>query len=74
MKDKTHEVIMEVHTVNSSTIDEMSHDGRSTMIVKFKNGRTYQYNFVVYEIFECILNAPSVGKALHASGHKGVEI
>jgi hypothetical protein len=65
---------MEMTPVNSSTIESMGHDGRSTAIIKFKNGRTYQYNFMVFEIYEQILNAPSIGKALHQSGHKGVEI
>jgi hypothetical protein len=53
--------------VNSSTISEIGYDAqRSVMIVKFKTGAVYEYLEVPQSIYDFVINADSVGKALNA--------
>ena len=50
--------------VNSSTIAEISHDGK-TLTVVFNNGREYDYEGVPASIFESFCNAASKGRYFH---------
>ncbi len=52
--------------VVSSNIDEVEHDSStSTLKVTFKNGSRYKYDEVPQVVFEQLISAESVGKALN---------
>lgn len=52
--------------VDSSQISQMGHDPVSkVMRVAFKNGAAYRYQNVSEELYNSIIDAPSVGKALN---------
>lgn len=55
---------MQMIKVVSSQIDEMGFDGVILRVV-FKRGKPYRYKNVTQELFDQILNAPSVGIAFN---------
>lgn len=64
---------MEHVSVNSSNISSVGHEG-DTMEVLYKHGTPYRFSPIDKDTFNDILNAPSVGKAIHALGIKGIKI
>lgn len=65
-------------TPNSSNIDQLRYDDqRGQMYIKFKNGRTYKYNDVPYDVWNQFISAPSIGKFFYSTikdVYKGVQV
>lgn len=63
---------MSMIRVTSSTISEIGYFSDSQVLrVKFKNGAIYEYQEVPYDVYQTVIEAESVGKAIN-SEVKGV--
>jgi hypothetical protein len=57
---------MSMNPVNSSTIDSIGYDQNSNKLtVKFKTGAIYEYLNVPHYVYDAVMSADSVGKALN---------
>jgi hypothetical protein len=55
-------LIKKAVAVNSTAVDEVTYDeNKKIMIVKFHNGRIYEYSQVPKEEYETVIHAKSVG-------------
>lgn len=55
-------LIKKAVSVNSTAVDEVTYDEKnSVMIVKFHNGRVYEYYKVPKDEYERVIHAQSVG-------------
>ena len=58
-------MIMEWHTISSSTLERVAYDRSSmTLTIEFKSGMTYQYFDVPEHVFNELLSAGSAGQYL----------
>lgn len=56
---------MDHKSVESSTLRSVAHDSETnTLEVKFKTGKTYQYDGVPSGLYNDLMSAPSAGKFL----------
>lgn len=51
---------------DSSTIDNVKHDGDSTLTVTFLSGGVYEYDGVPYSVFQAFREADSKGRFFHS--------
>lgn len=56
---------MKMQPVTSSQIAAIGQEG-NVLHVRFKNGVTYEYENVTPELFQTLLDAPSVGSTFHS--------
>ena len=62
-----HQTAIKMVDVDSSQISQMGHDPvAKVMRVAFKNGAAYRYQNVSVELYNSIIDAPSVGSAFSA--------
>jgi hypothetical protein len=53
--------------VNSSTIDSIGYNQQTNRLtVKFKTGAIYEYLDVPHYVYEAVMSADSIGKALNS--------
>lgn len=62
---------IKMHSVTSSHIKEVGHDGKDSMRVVYKTGRAYNFHGISPEHFDKIRKAESVGRAIQATGITG---
>lgn len=56
-------LIKQAVAVSSSAVSEITYDDKTrTMIVRFTNGRVYEYSNVPQDVYEDFLNSPSKGQ------------
>lgn len=54
---------MQMQIVTSSNISEVGHDDKANiMLVRFKNGKYYQFDNVDRSVYDALITATSVGK------------
>jgi hypothetical protein len=65
-------------TPNSSNIAQVKYDDdRGTLYIDFRSGKTYRYDDVPYEIWNGLLEAPSVGQYFNQNiknQYKGIPV
>jgi len=67
--------MIQIESVSSGHISAVGYDLEDeTMVVRFQNGDEYAYSGVPFDTYESIKEAPSVGRALNASGYKGCKL
>jgi hypothetical protein len=54
---------MERRTVTSGAVRSIGHEG-DTLEIEYRNGRVYRYPGVSREVYEKLLTAPSLGRAV----------
>ena len=60
------EMIKRAVAVNSTAVAEVAFDEkRGVMVVKFHNGRVYEYKNVPQSLYEQVIHAQSVGKFIN---------
>ncbi len=58
---------MSMNQVNSSTIEAIGYDEASGKLrVKFKSGALYEYLNVPHYVYQAVMEADSIGKALNS--------
>jgi len=58
---------MSMIPVNSSTIDSIGYNQQTNRLtVKFKTGAIYEYLDVPHYVYEAVMSADSIGKALNS--------
>lgn len=58
---------MSMNPVNSSTIEAIGYDEASGKLrVKFKSGALYEYLDVPHYVYQAVMEADSIGKALNS--------
>lgn len=65
---------IELHTVSSSQIMAIGHDGKRKLAVRFQNGALWFYSPVSPTLYEEMNNASSVGQFFNQNIKKNPEI
>lgn len=62
---------IKMHPVESSNVSAIGHHHGDILRVRFKSGQMYDYIGVTEPMFDKIIEAESVGKAINGLGIKG---